>query len=175
MVINLPYRALLRAGINRKTHMAIALSSPVTGAAQTGFTTPAWVHVADQAPAQNAKQYAVTSGTGTIVGVTFHTLASPFTTAFWRPGSFSVLGKPHPVTGLISVVPMNTFKVITRKGVTVQSGQPYRVAMARTLIEIPAGADTADPPNVRALQSMHIGSLSQVSSGLGDTTINGVM
>jgi hypothetical protein len=155
--------------------MAVTLTTPVTGAAQTGFTTPAWVHVADQAPATNAKQYAVMSGTGTIAGVTFHSLASPFTTSFWRPTSFNSLGKPNPTTGLIATVPMNTFKVITRKGMLPLAGQPYRVGMARTLIEVPAGADTADAPNVRALQSMHIGSLNQVSAGLGDTTIQGVL
>jgi hypothetical protein len=44
-----------------------------------------------------------------------------------------------------------------------------------TTIEVPAGADTADAPNVRAAMSAHIGSLSQQSAGIGDTTIQGVL
>jgi hypothetical protein len=47
--------------------------------------------------------------------------------------------------------------------------------MIRTIIEVPAGADTADAPNVRAALSMHIGSLSQASAGIGDTGVSGII
>jgi len=45
----------------------------------------------------------------------------------------------------------------------------------RTEIEVPAGADTADAANVRAALSAHAGLIWDQSSGLGDTTIDGVL
>jgi len=69
---------------------------------------------------------------------------------------------------------MNVYKVITRKGVTPLAGQPSRTLLITTSIEVPAGADTADAPNVRAALSAHIGTLSQQSAGIGDTGVSGV-
>lgn len=155
--------------------MTVSVSSPVTGAAQTGFTSPTYTVVADQAPSNNGKQYAVTALGGTQAGVTTHTLASPFTLSAFRPAAYQQLGKANPTTGLISSVPMNTFKIIGRKGVTPLAGQPYKTATIRVLCDIPAGADTADPANVRALFSAVIGTLNQISAGLGDTAIQGVL
>lgn len=155
--------------------MAISLTTPVTGGAQTGFTSPTYTIVADQAPSVNSKQYAVTALGGTQAGVTTHTLASPYTVSFFRPASYAQLGKANPSTGLISNVPMNTFKAIVRKGVTPLAGQPYKNVTLRLLCDIPAGADTADPANVRAAFALMIGALNQISAGLGDTAIQGVL
>jgi hypothetical protein len=155
--------------------MAWSLTSPVTGAAETGFTAPTYTHVADQAPDVNAKQVAVTALGGTQAGVVAHTVAAPFTTSVFRPKTFKVLPKTNPVTGQLPSVPMNVYKVITRKGVLPLAGQPYSIARMTTIIEIPAGSDTADAANLRAMQSMHIGSLSQQSAGVGDTTVAGVL
>lgn len=155
--------------------MTVSITSPVTGAAETGLTSPTYTHVADQAPDVNGKQVAVTALGGTQTGVISHSVAAPFTTSVWRPKTFKVLPKTNPVTGQIPNVPVNTYKVITRKGVLPLAGQPYSIARMTTIIEIPAGSDTADPANLRAMQSMHVGVLSQVSAGLGDTTIAGVL
>lgn len=155
--------------------MTVSLTSPVTGSAETSLTSPTYTHVADQAPDVNAKQYAVTALGGTQTGVIVHSVAAPFTVSAWRPKTFKVLPQVNPVTGQVGSVPMNTYKVITRKGVLPLAGQNYAIARMTTIIEIPAGSDTADPANLRAMQSMHIGSLTQVSSGLGDTTIAGVL
>jgi hypothetical protein len=155
--------------------MSVTLTSPVTGAAQTGFTSPTYTHVTDVAPDSNGKQVAVTALGGTQAGVTAHSVASPFTTTFTRPKVFKALGKPNPVTGLVASVPRNTYTLNTRKGVLPLAGQPYATMMIRTIIEVPAGADTADAPNVRAALSMHIGSLSQASAGIGDTGVSGII
>lgn len=155
--------------------MAVTLTSPVTGAAQTGFTSPTYTHSVDVAPDVNGKQVAVTALGGTQTGATAHSVASPFTTTFVRPKSFKVLGKTNPVTGLLPSVPKNTFRLITRKGVTPLAGQPYSVMNVTTTMDIPAGADTADPANIRAALSMHFGSIAQLSAGIGDTDISGVM
>lgn len=154
--------------------MSWTLTSPVTGAAQTGFTSPTYTHVADTAPDVNGKQVAVTALGGTQAGVTAHSVASPFTTTFVRPKVFRSLGKPNPTTGLVKDVPRNVYKVITRKGVLPLAGQPYTNMLITTIIEVPAGSDTADPANLRAALSMHVGSLSQQSAGVGDTTVSGI-
>lgn len=155
--------------------MTFSLSSPVTGAAQTGFTAPTYTHVADTSPDVNAKQFAVTALGGTQAGVTVNSVSAPFTTAMWRPKVFASLGKANPVTGLISQVPRNTYKVITRKGVLPLAGQPFQNLLITTIIEVPAGSDVADAPNIRGALSMHLGSLAQVSAGIGDTTVSGVL
>jgi len=155
--------------------MAFALTTPVTGAAQTGLTSPTYTVALDTSPDATARQYAVTALGGTQSGVTASSVSSPFTTAMWRPKSFQQLGKPNPVTGLISRVGRNVYKVITRKGVTPLVGQPVQNMIVTTIIEVPAGSDLADASNVRAALSMHFGSIAQATAGIGDTTVLGVL
>ena len=155
--------------------MTVTVTSPVTGSAQTGFTSPTYTHVTDNYPDTNGRQVAVTALGGTQTGVTAHSVSSPFTTTVVRPKAYKVLGKTNPVTGLLPSVPTNTFKFITRKGVLPLAGQPYALASIVSTITVPAGSDTADPANLRAMFSMHIGSLTQVSAGFGDTVVSGVM
>lgn len=154
--------------------MSIALTSPVTGSAQTGLTSPTYTHTSDTAPDANGRQYAVTALGGTQTGVIASSVAAPFTITFFRPKVFKALGTPNPVTGVIGSVPRNVYKVVVRKGVLPLAGQPYQTMLVTLSCEVPAGADTADAPNIRAALSMAIGSLSQVSSGLGDTVVSGV-
>lgn len=153
----------------------ITLPASITGGAQTGFTTPGYTTVVDTPVDVNSKQVAVTAITGTQAGVDAHSVARPFTISATRPKQFQVLGKPNPVTGVIGSVPKNIFKVLTRKGVTVLTGQPAQVALVRTEIEVPAGSDIADPANLRAAISAQIGVLTSIAAGLGDTLVNGVM
>lgn len=156
--------------------MTMSLTTPITGAAQTGLTTPTYTIASDQAPDGNGKQYAVTGLGGTQTGVdTSSTVARPFTLTFFKPKAFKVLGKANPVTGLITSVPRNVWKFLTRKGVTPLAGQPAAIMMIETIIHVPAGADTADAANVRAALSAHIGGLTQASAGIGDTSVSGVM
>lgn len=155
--------------------MTISLSSPVTGGAQTGFTSPTYTVAADQAPDVNGKQYAVTALGGTQTGVTTHSVSSPFTLTWWRPKVYRVLGKPNPVTGSLPNVPLNVSKCIIRKGVLPLSGQPTRVASWSSSFDVPAGSDTADAANLRAMVSLGVGSYSQMSSGIGDTLVSGLV
>jgi hypothetical protein len=155
--------------------VAISLSSPVTGAAQTGFTSPTYTLTADIAPDNNGKQWAVTALGGTQVGVTAHSMSSPFTITHTRPKVVRSLGKPNPTTGLIANVPRNTFKVIVRKGTTPAVNQPYQTMLGTVSLDVPAGADTYDAPNVRALCSLLAGALWQVASGQGDTLVSNII
>jgi hypothetical protein len=155
--------------------MTFALTSPVTGAAQTGFTAPTYTLTTDSAPMNNGKQFAVTALGGTQTGVTSHSVAAPFTGTFVKPVAFKALGKANPVTGLITSVPRNVYKFITRKGVLPLAGQPAQTMLVTTIMEVPAGADLADAANVRAALSFHFGSISQQSAGIGDTDVTGIM
>ena len=156
--------------------MSINVTSPVTGGSQTGFTSPTYTVVQDTAPPGNpGKQSAVTALGGTQAGVTVHSVAAPFTVNFTRPANLRVLGQPNPVTGVISVVPTNTYKCIVRKGVLPLAGQAYRTALFTAGLDIPAGSDLADPANIKAGLSLFIGALNQQSAGLGDTLLSGIL
>lgn len=150
-------------------------TSPITGGAQTGLTSPTYTFVSDVAPDANGKQVAVTALGGTQTGVQVHSVASPFTLTFARPKAFKALGQPNPVTGRLPSVPRNTYKIITRKGVVPLAGQPAATMLVTTTIDVPAGSDSYDAANVRAALSAHIGVLNQQSAGIGDTGISGVM
>lgn len=155
--------------------MAFNLSSPVTGTAQTGLTTPTYTLTADTPPNINAKQWAITALGGTQTGVLAHSVASPFTIAQFRPQVFKGLSPVSALTGVLKDAPANVYKTITRKGVVPLAGQAPRNLVITTIIECPAGSDTADSEDVRAALSLHIGALSQQSAGLGDTVINGIL
>lgn len=150
-------------------------TSPITGAAQTGFTSPTYTLSSDTFPGVNGKQHAITALGGTQAGVTVHSVSAPFTVAFTRPINLRVL-PPVGANGVtIGSIPRNVYKVITRKGVTPASGQNATVMLIETSISVPAGADTYDAANVRAALSAHLGALAQQSAGIGDTAISAVM
>jgi len=155
--------------------MTVSLTTPVTGSAQTGLTSPTYTIVADTPPTASAKQWAVTALGGTQAGVNPHSVAAPFTTAVFRPANFKSLSPVNAATGQLRGVPINTYKVNTRKGVLPLAGQPYKDARITSSIDVPAGSDIADPASLRAMISLHIGALQQVSAGLGDTIVNGVL
>lgn len=155
--------------------MSFAPSSPVTGAAVTGLTSPTYTLTTDVAPSINGKQYAVTAVGGTQTGVDTHTVSKPFTLSFFRPLNLRVLPQANPVTGVIKNVPMNTYKFITRKGVLPAASQNAMVARITTTIEIPAGADTYEPEDLKAMISTHFGAGWAQASGIADTVLSGII
>lgn len=155
--------------------MSVTLTSPITGAAQTGLTSPTYTHVPDLAPDSNGRQVAVTALGGTQTGVTVHSGSSPFTLTVIRPKVLKGLGKANPVTGVIANVPKNTYKFIGRKGVTPLAGQAPQVMICTVTMDVPAGSDLADAPNIRACLSAVFGAIAQQSSGFGDTLVQGIL
>jgi hypothetical protein len=155
--------------------MAFAPTSPITGATQTGLTSPTYTIVTDTSPEATGKQVYVSALGGTQTGVLAHSVAAPFTLSMFRPKVLKNLTPVNPVTGVLRNVPMNTYKVITRKGVLPLAGQSYKNALIKTELDIPAGSDLADPLSLRAAISAHIGLLSQISSAIGDTTVTGTV
>lgn len=155
--------------------MTVSLSSPITGSAQTGFTAPTYTLTTDIAPSVNGKQYAVTATGGTQANVDTHSVSKPFTITVMRPSSMKTLPAPNPVTGIIKQVPKNVYKIIVRKGAVPYANQQAQVAMINCSIEVPAGTDTYEPEDIRAMLSAFIGAVSQVSAGLGDTVVTGIL
>lgn len=155
--------------------MAFAPASPVTGATVTGLTTPTYTLTTDVAPNINGKQYAVTALGGTQTGVDINTVSKPFSISFFRPSVLKTLPQANPVTGVIKNVPMNTYKLITRKGALPAANQVPMTARVTTVIEVPAGADTYEPEEIRAMLSAHFGVGWAQASGIADTVVSGVI
>jgi hypothetical protein len=149
--------------------MSITVSSPVTGGAQTGLTSPTASYTADVAPDVNGKQWYVSALGGTQTNARIHAISDPFTALFVAPKVRKTLPAPNPVTGLIGSVPVNSYMFKVQKGVNVAANQAPRIATFRVLVDIPAGADSYDAVNVRAAMSAFIGLLNANSAGFGDS------
>lgn len=155
--------------------MAVSLSTPVTGLAQTGLTTPGFVLTTDTPPAVNMKQWVVASLTGTQAGVAAHSISSPFFFSATKPIQMKMLGTINSATGLLRSVPMNSYTFQTHKGVIPFTGQPASKMRIRLIIDVPAGSDTIDPNSVRSAISFFLGCASQQSAGIGDTVVTGIL
>lgn len=155
--------------------MTISLTSPITGSAQTGLTSPTYTVVADTAPGSNGKQWACTALGGTQTNVRAHSASDPFTITFERPVTVRQAPIPNPVTGVIGNVPRNNYVARLRKGVLPLAGQNPQVMLFTGTFAVPAGSDLADAANVRAGLSAYIGSLNQQSAGWGDTLVSAVL
>lgn len=153
--------------------MSVSLSGTITGAAQTGFTTPGYTVSQDTAVDSNAKRYIVTTLTGTQTGVRAHAISDPFATTFVRQKVLNALPSANPITGKYPRVPRNRYWALTEKGMNYASGQAPETGNTKTMVDVPAGSDATDPSNIRGMLSFHIGGLTSVSAGLGDTCVNG--
>lgn len=149
--------------------------SNITGATVTGFTSPTYTVTADIAPNINGKQWAVTAVGGTQVGVDTNTVSKPFTLSFFRPAVLRSLPQANPTTGVVKNIPLNTYKLITRKGAQPGVNQNPQTIRITTVFEVPAGVDTYEPEELKAAISAHIGALNQQSSGISDTVTTGIV
>lgn len=155
--------------------MSFAPSSPITGATVSGLTTPTYTITADTPPSINGKQFAVTALGGTQTGVDVNSVSKPFAISFFRPAVLRTLPQANPVTGIVKNIPVNTYKLITRKGATPSLNQVNLVARMTTIIEVPAGTDTYEPEELKAMISAHFGVGWSQASGIADTIVSGVL
>jgi hypothetical protein len=155
--------------------MSFAPATPATGAAVTGLTSPTYTLTTDVAPNINGKQYAVTALGGTQTNVETHSVSKPFTTSFFRPQVLRALPAANPLTGIVKNIPTNTYKFITRKGAVPYVNQAALTAMITTTISVPAGTDTYEPEDLKAMLSCHFGIGWAQASGIADTILTGVM
>jgi len=154
--------------------MTVALSSPVTGSAQSGLTTPTYTLTSMSGPEVNVKQWAVTALGGTQTGARTHSSPDPFTLGYWVAKVYRALGRPNPATGIISSVPYNVQRFQLRKGVLPAANQPAAPFDATLTLKIPAGSETYDAVNIRAGLSALFGAVAQQSQGIGDTACTGI-
>jgi len=155
--------------------MAFAPASPATGAAVTGLTSPTYTLLVDTAPNVNGKQYAISALGGTQTGVDVNSVSKPFTTSFFRPPVLRTLPQANPVTGVIKNVPLNVYKFITRKGAAPAVNQSIMVPKITTILEVPAGVDTYEPEEIRAMISCHFGIGWAQADGISITVLTGVL
>lgn len=155
--------------------MTISVTSPVTGSAQTGFTSPTYTVVADTPPNAYSKQWAVTALGGTQANVDVHGASKPFTITFSRPAQLRSAPVVNPNTGVMGNSPRNVYTVLVRKGANPGVGQNPQVMTLRCDLSVVAGSDLVEPEDIRAALSLLIGGLTQQSAGLGDTLITALL
>lgn len=152
--------------------MAITIPTSITGGAQTGFTSPTYTTVAGTFPGVNGKLNYVTALGGTQTGVRVHAVSDPFTVAAFAPIAPKALGSMNS-NGIYTNVPVNVYGVGVRKGLIPAANQPSAPGAVDVRIRVPAGSDSYDTANVRAMISAAIGTLSALSASLGDTAASG--
>lgn len=148
--------------------------SSTTGGTVTGLTSPTYTLTADTAPVANAKQMTVTALGGTQGSATANAVSRPFTETFYKPAQTRSLPPANPATGFRGAVPNNQYKLIIRKGGFAAADVPV-TAIARITFDIPAGMDSYNPDEVRALVSFLVGLLNEESADLADTLLTGVL
>lgn len=122
----------------------------------------------------NGKQYAVTAVGGTGNTPRVHGSGDPFTATYFKVASYKTLG-PLNAAGFPSRVPRNVDKWVFRKGVIPHTSLAAQPAIITVTIDRPAGTESNNPIDMRALLSFAYGVLSQQSSGNGDTVIAGTL
>lgn len=156
--------------------MTFALTSPISGAlgaGVSGFTSPTFTFAAGQSPYPNSRYGTITAKGGTQPsGVTVHTASCPFAITSTQPTKIATL-PPLNAAGQLRNVPKNTYHVRVDKGLLCLAGQPFEVGSIDITMKIPAGADTADPDNIKAMIIAAIGAASQLVPGAVDTALSG--
>lgn len=149
-----------------------APASPVAGAVITGFTNPTYTLVAGVVPSDVAGISRLVSALGgTQAGVVVSSPSYPFSILATQPKNLRSL--PIGANGVPTAVPRNVWTIKTTKGVLVVAGYAPQPLIIETRVSIPAGADIADAPNVKAALSLHVGVLWESSNDLMDSYLAG--
>jgi len=151
------------------------ITSPVTGMAQPDLTSPTYTLAADTAPNPNGKQWYVSALGGTQSGVTTHSLSFPFTVSIFRPSTFKTLSQGiMAMLGLVDA-PRNVYKIIVRKGSSINNLGGSAVNLLRIEYEIAANApDMANgPEQIQAMFSLAGGVLVQLAPGFSNQVKSG--
>jgi hypothetical protein len=145
-----------------------------TGGAQTGLTSPTYTYAADLSPDPSARQYVVTTLGGTQTNVRVASADDPFHLTVRKDRTYKVLPPRNPVNGSYGNVPLNKTEFLFRKGVLIDTIGTKRTANCRIVFELPAGSESNDSVNIRALVSFVVGILNEESADIGDSLIAGI-
>lgn len=154
--------------------MTINVTSPVTGAAITGLTTPTYTFVTDTPPAVTAKQWACSTLGGTQTGANAHSVSNPFTFTFFRAPTLRTLPSVN-ANGVIKNIPVNTYKALLRKGAVPALNQAPMVNSVEIKFNVYAGTDVQSPVEISAMMSCLVGLLTQNAQGITDTLKQGTI
>lgn len=154
--------------------MSASITSPVTGAAQTGFTSPTYT-VVEQSSGPNAhsRQWIVTACGGTQSGVDPHSISNPFTVTLQSPATLKGVAQPNGVTGILGQQPRNKYTMRVRKGGVPLAGQAEQIVLFEGNWFVPAGVDSAEPNSIRAVCSILGGILSADGDTIADSMTTG--
>jgi hypothetical protein len=147
----------------------------ITGAAQTGLTSPTYTLASDLAPDVNSRQHVVTALGGTQTNVRVSSAGDPFTVTIRKDRVYKTLPPANPATGARGTIPRNKTDILVRKGVYVDSANTLQTAQFRLTAELPAGSESVDAVNIRAAVSFLLGILAEESADYGDSLVTGVI
>jgi hypothetical protein len=152
----------------------LATASPITGPnVYTGFTSPTYTFALSGTSVPNGRIYVVTAKGGTQpAAVDIHSASRPFSTLVSRPATIRGLPAVN-ANGVLPNVPVNTYVVSTKKGTTPLSGQASVQSGIKTQLNVAAGVDLADPSNLLAMISAHIGVLSALHASIAAAGLTG--
>lgn len=153
--------------------MSLTLTSPVTGAAQTGFTSPTFTLTADTFEPQGmiGKQWVVSAIGGSQGNTSTNKLGLPFTVSIARTKTLrSITEAVSNFIGYKVSVPRNEYVITARKGIAVNVLGGLSVAMIKATISLPVGSfvGTNSADDIRALHSLFIGALNQAPAQWAD-------
>jgi hypothetical protein len=92
----------------------------------------------------------------------------------FRPVQIKTLPSVN-ANGVIKDIPVNQYKIVTRKGAVPAVNQLSRIPKVTTTIEIDAGCETYEPEDIKALLSAHFGLLWGNAQEIYNTVTTGVM
>lgn len=152
----------------------MSYSTPITGAAVTGLTSPTYTLVLDGGGEQNQLAYIISALGGTQTNVQTHNVLTPFQLIETRPKVVrSAVNIPATAIGLQTQVPVNEHRLMTRKGVAVNGSGAYARAFIETRFVVPGPAVYYDLSNLKAMLSCHVGALVQDPDKIINMITNG--
>lgn len=159
--------------------MALNPTSPTTGSAVTGLTSPTYTWTEDSTDV-NSRRFVVTALGGTQTNVEVHSVSSPFYITVSRPKELRTLPRAN-ASGMYPQIPVNEFRVKLVKGCTINSQVAGVSSEAQILgelrIRVPAGAELSnnDPEEISAGLSFLAGFLNANASGVVDLIKTGLL
>lgn len=151
----------------------LTFPSPITGAAQTGLTSPTYTNTSMPAPTQNGKQVGVITLGGTQTNVRTSSASDPFWLNWVVPATLKAQ-RLDANGNLVGSQQYNTFRLLGAKGVITIAGGAAVPMRMRLEVDVPCGADVNDPANVRAGFSAFAGLIWAQASGIGDSLVTGI-
>lgn len=155
--------------------MAWTPGPTVTGAPNTGLTTPTYTLSLDKAPTYLGIQHAVTSLGGTQTGVSTNSPLLPFTVNLIRPASLKQLAAIRTGSNQLLSNNRNKWRMVFRKGCLLAASPVYGQANVGIDFDLPAGMEVTASPELRALMSLIGGILNSNAVGLTDSFATGVV